>query len=131
LTGWVRAAYFVNLNLGWAVGDVGQIYNTTDGGLTFTTNGNNKIPSDFMLHQNFPNPFNPSTNIKFEIPKSSYVKLNIYDINGRLLEYLINEEMNPGVYEVIWNASNYSSGIYFYRFETENYTETKRMTLIK
>jgi len=89
------------------------------------------VPDKFELLQNYPNPFNPETNIKFNIPKSSPVKLRIYDISGKLIVELINEFLSEGKYEIKWNATNYSSGIYFYRIETENFSNTKKMILIK
>jgi len=90
-----------------------------------------EIPSSFSLSQNYPNPFNPSTNIKFELPKSNYVTLKIYDALGREIATLINEKLAPGTYEVEWNGSNYPSGVYFYRLITDNFSETKKMLMIK
>ena len=91
----------------------------------------NNLPGDFVLEQNYPNPFNPSTKIKFDMPKSSFVKFVVYDITGREVESLVNENMNAGTYEVNWNAAKLSSGIYFYKLETNEFIETKRMVLIK
>ncbi|RPI17291.1 MAG: T9SS C-terminal target domain-containing protein [Ignavibacteriae bacterium] len=89
------------------------------------------IPNDFYLQQNYPNPFNPKTIINFQLPMSNYVKLIIYDVTGREITTLVNEQLNPGTYEAEWDASNYSSGIYFYRLTSNNFTETKKMMLIK
>ena len=89
------------------------------------------IPKDFSLSQNYPNPFNPSTKIQFDIPKSSFVKLVIYDIIGREVATLVNEELKAGIYETGWNAVNYSSGVYFYKLVTDGFTETKKMILTK
>ncbi len=97
-------------------------------------------PSGFMLEQNYPNPFNPATKIKFDLPKSNFtlseakglsVKLIIYDILGREVTTLVNQQLKPGSYEVTWNASNYSSGIYFYTLISQDYTETKKLILLK
>jgi photosystem II stability/assembly factor-like uncharacterized protein len=97
--------------------------------------GNQNIPSEFKLYQNYPNPFNPVTKIKFTIPagkgKDLSAKLRIYDILGREVTTLINQQMKPGSYLVEWNAGNFASGVYFYRLETESHTETKKMVLIK
>jgi len=71
------------------------------------------------------------TNIKFQIPDLSYVKLIILDILGREVETLVNEQLNPGTYEVGWDASNYPSGVYYYKLAAADYTETKKMILIK
>ncbi len=90
-----------------------------------------EIPKSFAVSQNYPNPFNPATSIKFAIPKFSSVKITIFDIAGKELETIINEKLQAGTYQIEWNASKYSSGIYFYKIQTDNNTETKRMTLIK
>ncbi len=90
-----------------------------------------EIPSDFNILQNYPNPFNPVTNIKFDIPKSSNVKISIFDILGKEISVLVNEELNPGTFEINWDASNFPSGVYFYMIETGDYSESKKMILIK
>ncbi|HMQ77970.1 MAG TPA: T9SS type A sorting domain-containing protein [Ignavibacteria bacterium] len=90
-----------------------------------------QIPRDYELLQNYPNPFNPVTNIEFSIPKSSFITLTIYDISGREIEVLVNQNMNAGTYKADWDASKYSSGIYFYRYEAGEYSETKKMILVK
>jgi photosystem II stability/assembly factor-like uncharacterized protein len=86
---------------------------------------------EYKLHQNFPNPFNPTTKINFEIPKAGNVSINIYDITGRLVSSLLNKNLSVGKYEIEWNASGISSGIYFYRIESGNFVDVKKMTLIK
>jgi hypothetical protein len=99
--------------------------------ITSNQNINNEIPSMYSLSQNYPNPFNPSTNIKFAIPRSSDVKIAIYDISGKEIDILVNEKLQPGTYQTEWNASNYPSGIYFYKITSNEFSVTKRMTLIK
>ena len=95
-------------------------------------NGNgNTIPEAYKLYQNYPNPFNPSTVIKFELPKSSSVKLVVYDELGREVGVLVDENLNAGVYEVNWGAGSYTSGVYFYKLISGDFTDTKRMVLIK
>gem|GEM_PF-2207588 len=89
------------------------------------------IPTNFKLFQNYPNPFNPSTVISYQLSVTSNVKIAVYDILGREVAILVNEEKFPGSYEVKFNASNLSSGTYFYRLSVGNYTETKKMLLIK
>jgi 5-hydroxyisourate hydrolase-like protein (transthyretin family) len=94
------------------------------------------IPKNFQLYQNFPNPFNPVTKIKYEIKANGKservkVKLIIYDIAGKELKVLVNQEQNAGIYEVNFDGRELPSGIYFYRFETEDYLETKKMVLVK
>jgi hypothetical protein len=95
------------------------------------TSISNIIPNEFNLHQNYPNPFNPVTNIKFDIPTSSFVTLKVYDILGKEIASLVNEVKPGGSYMVDFSASALTSGVYFYRIETESYTETKRMIILK
>jgi hypothetical protein len=90
------------------------------------------IPQNFILEQNYPNPFNPVTKIKFAIPSGSGRSvLKIYNAVGMEMETLVDEELNPGIYEAEWNASAYPSGIYFYILTSGSFTETKKMVLIK
>ncbi len=96
----------------------------------------NIIPEHFTLYQNYPNPFNPSTKIKFDIPSNvksekSNVKIIVNDILGREIAVLVNQKLQPGYYEVEFNAENLTSGVYFYRLETQNYSQTRKMVLIK
>jgi hypothetical protein len=89
------------------------------------------IPKDYRLEQNYPNPFNPTTNINFSIPKKSHVKIIVYDALGKAVDELVNLEMNAGIYKVNWDAANYTSGVYFYKITAGDYTDTKRMILVK
>lgn len=89
------------------------------------------IPDKFELYQNYPNPFNPSTRFKIQIPKLSDVKIFIYDVLGKEVTILVNEQLKPGNYEVEWNASEYPSGVYFYRLEAGDFVNTKKMVLVK
>jgi Secretion system C-terminal sorting domain/Domain of unknown function (DUF5122) beta-propeller len=97
----------------------------------------NEIPSSYELFQNYPNPFNPTTKIKFSVPlnkggnRGLSVTLTIYDILGKEVEVLVNQQLQPGTYEVEWNAANYPSGVYFYKLTAGDYSETKKMVLIK
>jgi len=113
------------------------------------TNGNigPEIPTNFSLSQNYPNPFNPITKFKIEIAKSSYTKVNVYDVLGREVATLVNQQLQQGTYEISWNASNYPSGVYFYQLTVNTasgisiisesnlnsvqLTLTKKMILIK
>lgn len=124
---------------------------TTEVNLTFLGLGSFKIPGykmdihnpplsvqdsrnlvqSFHLYQNYPNPFNPTTSIKFILYKDSKVKLKIYDVLGKEIVILIDENLQPGTYEINWNASNYSSGIYYYRLFAGDFIETKKMVLLK
>jgi hypothetical protein len=89
------------------------------------------IPKTFTLDQNFPNPFNPVTNIKFGIPKAGDVKLIVYDVSGREVSRLVDQNLNAGYYNFDFNASNLASGVYFYRIEANNFTDVKKMVLVK
>ena len=89
------------------------------------------IPSSYALSQNYPNPFNPSTTINFSIPANRFVSLKIYDIIGREIATLVNQNLSPGYYTVRWNASGYSSGVYFYQLRSGNFTQTKKLLLQK
>ena len=92
---------------------------------------NNQIANDFRLEQNFPNPFNPSTSISFNMPEAGFVKISVFDISGKLVSTLVNGYKNAGNYELNFNASNLASGTYFYRMETNGFTEVKKMMLVK
>lgn len=89
-----------------------------------------EVPSQFALFQNFPNPFNPTTKIRFNIPKSGNVSFKIYDITGKEV-YSINEFKSAGQYEFTFDASKYASGLYFYKLESSTFSKTKKMVLIK
>ena len=94
-------------------------------------NENNKVPEDFYVLQNFPNPFNPSTIIRFSVPERSHVKLVLYDLLGREIDVLYNEEMNPGTKELEFNGSRLASGIYLVRMVADNYQKTLKISLLK
>jgi len=89
------------------------------------------IPERFTLDQNYPNPFNPSTTINFSLPNSGLVSLKVYDISGKEIANLVNENLTVGTYEYKFNAASLSSGIYFYTLKSDNITETKKMLLVK
>jgi len=89
------------------------------------------VPENFVLHQNYPNPFNPGTKILFDLPKSTVVKLVIYDITGREVATLANGYMRYGSYEIEFNAKNLSSGVYFYKLFSDDFTSVKKMVLLK
>jgi photosystem II stability/assembly factor-like uncharacterized protein len=162
----------VNVYTGWAVGDVGTIQKTNDGGSTWTsqqtpyptrnirsisfrpglafwvgvagTMARNSdpiipsvrdaprgTPSEFALLQNYPNPFNPSTRILFEVPRSTFVVLKVFDVLGREVATLVNEEMRPGRYERPFDGSGLASGVYFYRLHAGTFVQTKKLLLMK
>jgi photosystem II stability/assembly factor-like uncharacterized protein len=138
--GHINKIQFINNNFGFLCGNRMMIQRTIDGGGPLTNIINNNfenISTSFILSQNFPNPFNPVTKIKFNIPASDNIhrtleaKLIIYDILGKQIVTLVNEKLQPGTYEVEWNASRFSSGVYFYRLTTDGFSETKKMILLK
>jgi hypothetical protein len=114
---------------------VWQIYKKFDpvtGAVIGISNVSNEVPSGFSLHQNYPNPFNPNTKIRFSVPKTSNVTLQVYDITGRLVATLAKDQVvTAGVKEVDFSAGNLASGIYFYTLKTGDFSETKKMVLVK
>ena len=88
-------------------------------------------PTVYELYQNYPNPFNPSTKIKFDIPKSGFVSLKIYDITGREVSTLVNSELATGRYEFEWNGGQFASGVYFFRITAGDFVKVQKMMLIK
>ena len=91
----------------------------------------NNIPTQFSLEQNYPNPFNPTTTISFSILSSAFTSLKVYDVLGNEVATLLSEEKPAGSYEVSFNASGLTSGIYLYKLQAGNVTETKKMTLMR
>lgn len=125
------SVYFSDINTGYLTSDTGIVYKTTTGGVIGINPISTQIPNDFSLSQNYPNPFNPTTNIKFAVPKASFVRLAVYDMLGREVDALVNEQLSPGTYEVDWNAAKFSSGIYMYKLMTNDFSMVKKMSLIK
>jgi len=89
------------------------------------------LPTEFRLEQNYPNPFNPETRIRYQVSSISPVTLKIYDILGNEVTTLVNEQKEPGYYEVDFNAVSFASGVYIYRLQAENYISTKKMMVLK
>ncbi|MCD6162977.1 MAG: T9SS type A sorting domain-containing protein [candidate division Zixibacteria bacterium] len=88
-------------------------------------------PDNFILANNYPNPFNASTIIEYSLQKQSFVTIEIYDILGRCAATLVSEEKSAGSYQIAWHANNQSSGVYFYSIKTDGFVQTKKMTLLK
>ena len=94
------------------------------------------MPEQFELSQNFPNPFNPVTEITFQVQKASNIEINVYNLNGQLICNLVNEVKNIGTYSVKWNGTDNNgkavpSGVYIYTMKADNYSTSKKMTLIR
>lgn len=124
----VFSIYFLTPQNGWFTADYGIIahYN----GFTSIENENN-IPIEYSLKQNYPNPFNPTTTIKYSIGSNQFVKINVYDLIGNEVASLVNEQKTSGEYKVNFDASNLSSGIYFYQLKAGTFIQTRKMLLLK
>lgn len=127
----LNSIYFpFNSNIGWVCGNQGIILKTINGGVG-VKQISSSVPSEYKLYQNYPNPFNPTTNIKFQVPKNSFVKLELYDINGKHISTLVSEQLNSGTYEFTIDGSKLSSGTYFVKLEVSNLHLTKKIVLSK
>ncbi|MDD5360490.1 MAG: SBBP repeat-containing protein [Ignavibacteria bacterium] len=89
------------------------------------------VPVNYLLYQNYPEPFNPSTTIKYALPKNGFVSISVFDITGREITKLVNEMKRAGNYQVLFDGSGFASGVYFYRIVTEDFVQTKRMVMVK
>ncbi len=136
----LESVYFINPTIGWSVGYNGNILHTTNGGVSFVEEEQiDEMPKEFLLTQNFPNPFNPSTIFRYSIPTQSKVMIKVYDILGNEIATLLNEEKLAGTYELTWNAENLPSGVYFYQLRAvdpstgsgQSFIQTKKMLLLK
>jgi hypothetical protein len=120
----------------WVVGDSGRIYEYNQL-YPFIRKISSEIPERFLLMQNYPNPFNSGTKIRFDVKKSvassqeSVVILKVFDITGKEVTTLVNEQLNPGTYEVTFDGSNLPSGVYFYQLNSNNFSDTKKLILLK
>jgi hypothetical protein len=114
-----------------AYGNNLYIDDITSGGSTGIGNSITLTPDKFELSQNYPNPFNPATKISFSIPKQSFVSLKVFDMLGREVAQIVNQELTPNVYSFDFNGANLSSGVYFYKLEAAGFSDVKRMMLIK
>jgi len=99
--------------------------------ITDVNDKENYLPTNFALQQNYPNPFNPATVINYSLPRSNMVSIRVYDVIGNEIANLVNEEKPAGRYSVNFNASNLSSGVYFYRMQAGSFVETKKLILLK
>lgn len=121
----------VDAQTGYMVGHRNRIYKSTTAGYVGVSNVNLHIPNSFSLSQNYPNPFNPVTKIKFDITQNGFTELTIYDVLGRIVNKLVSETLNAGSYEASFNAFDIPSGIYFYKLISNDFTQTKKMILLK
>lgn len=101
------------------------------GNIVDVDQSNELVPSQYLLENNYPNPFNPSTLIKFYIPEATFVKLKVFDLLGKEIRTLVNEERKSGFHKIIFDGNGLPSGVYFYSLQTSKYSETKKMILIR
>ncbi len=114
-----------NADTGFGVSDVGTISSLTD------IEDENTTPVEYGLDQNYPNPFNPGTEISFSLAKSSFVNLEVYNSLGQKVATLLNKNINSGPHKVKFNASNLSSGIYYYKIQAGEFNSAKKMLLLQ
>jgi photosystem II stability/assembly factor-like uncharacterized protein len=133
----LNSVYFFDKNTGWIAGNSGIIYKTITGGVTGISPVSREVPSEYSLGQNYPNPFNPMTRIRFDLSRTengkqkTVTKLVVYDITGKEILVLVNEELQPGSYEVTFDGSNLNSGIYFYQMVSGDFKQTRKLILLK
>ncbi len=118
-----------NFGTSSAIGEIYKVYITPKS--VGISNVSSEIPDSYNLAQNYPNPFNPSTRIKFSLPKSGFVRINIYNALGQRVSELVNEQLNSGTYEVTWYSDNFAAGVYFYTMDAGDFIQTKKMLLVK
>ena len=138
---WVRQEVPINVDynsikiisnsVAYAAGGYGVVIKTSNGDATTAINTNTETAKNFILKQNYPNPFNPVTNLEFGISKLGFVSLKIYDVLGKEVAVIVNNNVNPGTYKYNFDGSNLVSGVYFYRLEAGDFTDVKRMVLVK
>jgi photosystem II stability/assembly factor-like uncharacterized protein len=121
--------FLPNSNISWIVGDNGTILKWDENATAVNDKG--AIPGKYGLQQNFPNPFNPTTTIRYSVPKESKVSLSVYDALGRQVATLVNDVKSAGEHQATFNASNLSSGVYFYRLKADGFTDFKKLVLMK
>jgi len=129
---------FVNKNYGWATDNMpirGEIHTTNGGDTTFYVpvhQISSEVPKEFKLFQNYPNPFNSMTKLKFQMSKGGNAIIKLFDVTGKEISFILNEKLNIGVYEISFDANNYSSGVYFYSLIVDGkLIDTKKMLLVK
>ncbi|MCL4706847.1 T9SS type A sorting domain-containing protein [bacterium] len=126
------ALSFVDASHGWIVGENGTILHTSNGGDTAVEDPlNRETPQTYSLHQNYPNPFNPVTTIEFSLSRKSRISLRVYNLKGEEVATLSNGEYFPGIHKVSWRADHMTSGVYFYRLQADDFSETRKMILLR
>ena len=126
-----NSLYFTNKNTGWVVGSEGLILKTVDSDPAAIDNPGYEPIKFYRLSQNYPNPFNPTTTIQYDIAKTSDVIIQIFNINGQVVETLVHRQQEPGSYSINWNAKNVSSGIYLYRLQAGDFQQVRKCLIVK
>ncbi len=127
----IFSIHFYDAQYGGLTSDYGAICRTTTGGVVSVENEIDQNPKTFGLRQNYPNPFNPSTNIEYTIPRTSSVLLKVFNLLGQEVATLVNETKSVGTHNVVWDAAELKSGVYFYTLQAGSSIETKKLILIK
>ena len=122
---------FWNISSSTLFGGNERVYQVQDNIVLGIVENNRFYPNYFSLSQNYPNPFNPTTTIQYDIPKTSQVTLTIYNMNGQVVERLVNQKQEPEFYSVLWDAKNVSTGMYFYCIQADGFSTVKKCLLIK
>lgn len=131
-TAYQRAIVFIDDYTGWTCGGGGRILHTNTGGVTSISDNNKYFPEEYVLEQNFPNPFNAGTIIDYSLSQNAFIELSIFNITGKMVKTLLNKYQNPGNYKVIFKSGDLPSGIYFYRLMINNSIQiTKKMIITK
>ena len=112
-------------DVGIGISDVGSISSVTGVENEYTT------PAIYRLNQNYPNPFNPITIIEYQLPKLSQVDLSIYNLFGQKVAILVNKKQTAGIYQIEWDAKDFSSGVYYYYINAGSFSKTKKLVLLK
>ena len=126
----LQSIFFLNTQIGYSVGDNGIILKTNNAGTTGVSK-NEIFPVEFTLKQNYPNPFNPSTTIEFSIPFSGFVSLKIFNSLGQEISSLISQKLDRGDHSIVWDAKSFVSGVYFYRLQSGNFYDIKKLVLLR
>jgi len=126
----ISDAMFVTPAFAWGCGSEGVLVKYNSDIISISENGN-QLPDKSALFQNYPNPFNPSTTIEYYLAENSFVKITVYDLLGREIATLVNETKQPGKYSVSFDASDYASGVYFYKIAADEFVSFKKMLLLK
>jgi len=126
-----NGTYTINVQANGPNGTPVHVRTVTMTALTGILPVSSEIPTAFFLYQNYPNPFNPNTKIRFDVAKAGNIKVSVFDITGKKVNELVNGNYAAGKYAVDFNASEFASGVYFYKIETPTFTAIKKMILVK